>query len=233
MAYPTTLLISEAFYLSGIVSTQFQQVTGEQINRGLRLLNAVLASKSFNTELIPYYEYTTMNLIIGKERYFVPNLLDIETETFNLGVVRFSMMRAGRTRYFNYPRVDNILSLPYMWHLERTKGGAYIYIYFKPQEAYPLNFNGKFGFLSVALGDDLEVGFDAFYIEYLRYALAAYMCQDWGVSLPPDTSTRLNEYEYKLKYVSAPDFTTIVRSSFQKKYPDLYAQANIGRGYTT
>ncbi len=233
MAYPTTLLITEAYTLSGIVSAQFQVVSGEQLTRGLRLLNSVLAAKSFDTTLIPYYEYTTFNSITGQEVYFIENLLDIETATFNLETVRFSMMRVGRQRYFAYPRVDNIESLPYMWHLERTTGGSNLYLYFKVQQAFPINFMGKFGLLSVTLGQDLEDVFDAFYIEYLRYALMKYICNDYGISMAPETKQLLEEYEYRLKYVSPIDFTNTIRSSMQKKYPDQYAQANLGRGWTT
>lgn len=233
MAYLVTQLIARSWYLSGIVSRRLQTVIGDQFTEGFQLLNALLAVKSFDKSLIPYYTKTTFNAVIGQEEYFIENLIGIETETFNLGTVRFGMTEETRTRYFAYPRVDNILSLPFMWHLEREKGGARLYIYFKPKEAYPITFVGKYGFLSVTINQDLQTVFDDFYIEYLRYALAEYMCSDYGITLQPQINQKLNEYEKKLKYVSPIDFSNNVRSTLVRAYPDMYAQANLGRGWTT
>lgn len=237
MTYPVTQLINNAYNLSGIVSSNLQTVSGTQLQKGLVLLNALLSVKSFNTELIPYYEYTTMNLVAGQEVYFIENLVDIQTATFNLGSApnntRFSMNRVGRTQYFSTPRANNVNSIPYQWHLERALGGSNLYIYFIPKQVYPLQFTGKYGFLNVSLEDDLEDSFDEFYIEYLRYALAQYICSDYGVTFQPDQKMVLQQYEYQLKYVSPIDFSTNVRSFANKRTGDPYAQANVGKGYTT
>ncbi len=143
------------------------------------------------------------------------------------------MMEASRSRYFATPRVDNILSLPYMWHFEREKGGGRIYVYFKPQDTYPLKFNGKYGFSSVTKDTDLELVYDRFYIAYLKYALAQYLCIDYNISMQPEAIGQLTDYEEQLRYISPIDFSTNIRNPMQKGYPDMYAQANLGKGWTT
>lgn len=232
MAYYVTELITRAYYLSGVTARRLQTVTGDQISDGLFLLNALLAVKSFDEQLIPYFTKTTISTVAGQETYFVDRLLEIETQTFDLQTnVRMPMTRLGRTEYFNTARVNNLRTILGAWHLEREKGGARIYLYPLPDQIYPLTFVGKYGFLQVELIDDLEEVYDDYYIEYLRYALAEYICADYGIILQPQVEKKLNEYEDKLKYVSPIDFSTIIRQFAQKKTGDIYAQANLGRGW--
>ncbi len=233
MTYSVTQLVTEAYYITSIVSRRLQTVTGNQLTDGVNSLNDLLTTKSFNKSLIPYFSYTTLPLIVGQEAYSVDNLISLENVTFNLGTVRFSMMEASRSRYFATPRVDNINSLPYMWHFEREKGGGVIYVYFKPSQTFPLKFNGKYGFDTVTKDTDLEDVYDRFYISYLKYALAKYLCINYAISMQPDALRQLAEYEEQLRYVSPIDFSTNIRNPMQKGYPDMYAQANLGKGWTT
>ena len=55
MAYTARMLITRAYYLSQIVSRQLQEVSGEQIEDGLFLLNALLQFKSTDLREIPYF----------------------------------------------------------------------------------------------------------------------------------------------------------------------------------
>src|ERR1700679_2338430 len=110
MAYTALELITNAYYLSGIVSRQLQTVSGQQISDGLYLLNALLAVKTADKRLIPYY--TT----------YSQNLIEIETMSFNLNNVRYAMNNVPRRKYFGQPRVNNIDTLPFSWHMERALG---------------------------------------------------------------------------------------------------------------
>jgi len=231
MAYPATLLITKAWYLSGIVSRELEQVSGDQITEGLDLLNALLAIKTANNRLIPYYQLYTLNAIVGQESYFIPNLISIESITFNIQTVRYSMLQQNRKIYFGAPRIDNIDALPFNWHLERTLGGSTFYLYFFPADTYPIKIFGKFSLSSVTLTTDLSTMLDAFYIEYLRYALAEYMCADYTISMPPQAQKKLDEYEDEIVDISPIDLSTTKISTLQKATGLNWGDVNIGRGW--
>src|ERR1041385_9124834 len=119
MAFTSRQLITQAYYLTGIVSRGQQTSSDQYISDGLDRLNAFLAVKSADIGMIPYYRELIFNAVAGQEVYFIPGLTEIETFTFNIGPVRYSTMEQTREMYFATGRVDNIQSLPYSWHLER------------------------------------------------------------------------------------------------------------------
>lgn len=226
MTYTVRTLINKSWYLSGIVARDFEDVSGAQITEGLDLLNELLANKTANNRLIPYYTAYSFNATVGQEEYAIPNLIWIESITFNQNVVRFSMYKQGRKNYFGSPRVDNISSLPFNWHLEREKGGARLFIYFLPSQNFPIKIRGKFSLASVTLNQDLDLTLDKFYISYLRYALAEYMCNDYNVILPPGTANKLAELEEVITDVSPMDLSQIKVSTLGKDKGLNWAQVN-------
>src|SRR5574338_1439864 len=132
MAYLAQTLITRAWYLSGIVARNLQTVTGDQITDGLMLLNALLDFKQVETDLIPYWTYIEFPLVSGQEYYYLPNICEIESSTFNIGTVRYPMDSTSRTRYFGSSRVDNIQTLPFNWSFNRGEGGGTLAMYFLP-----------------------------------------------------------------------------------------------------
>lgn len=232
MAYTVTKLITNAWYLSGIVSRDLETVSGDQISDGLDLLNAVLAIKTANRRLIPYFTQYMLNAVPNQEVYFIPNLINAETLTFNIGPVRYSMQWLDRKKYFGTGRVDNISSLPFDWHVERTKGGANLYLYFLPDSNYPLIIWGKFSLAMLTnLQQDLSLTLDAFYIEYLRYALAEYMCSEYNINLQPQSQQKLNEYEEIITDISPIDLSVSKTSTLQRHQGLNWGDINIGRGW--
>ena len=180
MPYTARELINRAYYLSGIVSRKFQSVSGDQATDGLGLLNETLATEGISGDLIPYYKEYSLTAVVGQEKYFIPGLIQPETFTFNIGPVRYSTEYKQRRKYFATPRQDNIQSLPYEWHIERVLNGADLYIYFKPNTAYPMKLWGKFKLDEITdLCDDLLLVYDRFYLKYLTYALASEICDEW------------------------------------------------------
>jgi hypothetical protein len=227
-------LINGAWYLSGIVSRGFQSVTGPQTSQGLALLNETLAEEGINGALIPYFKEYPVTAVIGQEKYFVPGLIQIETLTFNIGSVRYSMRPKQRYEYFGTPRQDNITSLPYEYHMERMLNGADVYLYFLPADAYDVKIWGKFRLDEVTdLCDDLSLIYDTFYLKYIKHALAEEMCEDHSLSLPPATAKKLEILEEKLTYVSPIDLSIRKRSSFGRGNISNYGMANLGTGWTT
>lgn len=231
MAYSALTLITRAWYLSGIVARNLETVSGDQITDGLFLLNTLLDFKASDIRLIPYFTRYAGNFVIGQETYFIPDLYQIEVMTFNIGTVRYPMISMTRDMYFGSGRVNNVQSLPFSYHLERVKGGSNVYVYFLPNDTYPFSLSGKFALTNVTLMQDMALTYDDFYLEYLRYALAQFFCNEYGIAFAPEKLQMLKTYEKKLLDVSPPDLTLKKVSFMGNQAVMNWAQANIGLGY--
>lgn len=201
-------LITRSWYLSGIESRELQSVGGDRLAVGLELLKSLLDYAQAETELIPYYnlnEATTT--VIDQEKYFIENCAEIAGVSFDLNDVRFNMQRIPHNQYFSASRVNNLTSLPFTFSSLRTPGGTDLYLYPLPDDTFNLNIFGKFYITDPTLSTELNDTFDKAYTEYLRYALAEYMCQEYGCSLPPNAYRRYKEVKAKLKKFSSIDPT--------------------------
>lgn len=232
MAYTVTKLITDSYYLSGRLSQGLQTISGEQLAKGLRLLNAILAVKSVNERLIPYFTKYQFNAEVGVEEYFIPKLIYAETLTFDYSSVRWSMVQTTRVEYQGTSRANDINSLMQYYYVERSKGGAKLFMYFKPDQTYPMTLWGKFSLDSVVLNQDLEGSLDLYYIEYLRYALAEYICGDQNITFQPQNKAMLTKYEQVFLDTSAPDLTTRKLSALGGRHQSILGQANLGHGWT-
>ncbi|OGT30415.1 MAG: hypothetical protein A3E87_01645 [Gammaproteobacteria bacterium RIFCSPHIGHO2_12_FULL_35_23] len=232
MAYTATQLITNAYYLSGVVSRGFQTVRGDQTTDGLSLLNDLLGVQSADTMLIPYFQEYELDAVIGQELYFIENLLNIETFTFNLGVVRYSSIEVNRKAYFGAPRVDGIQSLPFSWHAERVLGGTNLYLYFLPQAEFVLKIWGNFALDQIDdLQTDLSEVYERFYITYMMYALAEYICNFNQRPFPQQNLLKLRQLETKLLNISPPDLTGEKISTFSKQGGMNWGDVNLGKGW--
>jgi len=231
MAYTARQLITRAYYLSQIVSRQLQTPDGDQITDGLYLLNALLDVKGSDLRLIPYFQEYDFPAVAGQERYFVPNLLFADTLTFNIGVIRYAMTNLTRRQYFGTPRVDNIQTLPFSYHVERCLDGANIYLYFLPAANYAMRLWGKFGLTDVTLDTDLSLIYDTYYIEYLRYALAEYICCEWGSTFPDECKMKFMEIRKKLMDINPPDLSLNKKSYFRPGFGIDWQTCNLTEGY--
>ena len=214
MAYTALELITRSYYLSQVVSRSLQTVSGEQITDGLYLLNALLDIKGSDLHLIPYFNEYVFNAVQGTEMYFVPNLVYTDSITFNIGPVRYSMNETTRKQYFSTPRIDNVQSLPFSYRVERCLDGSNVYLYFVPADAYVMKLWGKFGLTNVTLNTDLSLTYDTFYLEYLRFALAEYICSEWGATFPDQAQAKYMEIRKKLMSISPADLSIQKKSYF-------------------
>jgi len=214
MAYTALELITRAYYLSQVVARGLQVVTGEQITDGLHLLNADLEYKSTDLRLIPYFERFEFDTVQGQEEYFIDNLLYVDSLTFNISNVRYSLLEFTRKEYFAVPRIDNVQSLPYCYRVERERGGARIYLYFVPNQVYNMRMSGKFALTDVTLTTDMSLIYDNFYLEWLRYSLAIKICEDYGATVPDATRMKYMEMTKKLMDVSPADLSIQKRGYF-------------------
>jgi hypothetical protein len=233
---PTTArqLITKSFYLSGIVSRDLQTVSGSKLLDGLDLLNSILSFKTVDNGKIPYFIEYNFNTVTGQEKYFIPGLVSCETLTWLLNTnVRMPMQSKERVAYFGIPRVQDITSLPYCYHIEKCLGGSNLFIYFIPNQIYPFTMYGKFSLEEVEDADtDLELTFDKFFIEYIRYLLASYICEFYEIDVPSAIFRRLSEYESQMKDRSPIDFSMKKRSTLgTRNCPDIYGIANLGNGW--
>ena len=232
MAYTVTKLITNAWYLSGIVGRILETVSGDQISDGLDMLNDLLGMQSANIGLVPYYTVYHFNAVTGQESYPIPNLLEIDSLTFNIGPVRYSMLEQNRTEYFGSGRVDNINALPFNYHFERGLNEGIIYVYFLPADNYPMTVVGKFGLNNAALNTDLLTIYDRFYITYLRYALTEYICGEYNVNMTPSNEKKLRAFENQINNSIAPlDLTIQKLSTMPGRNGIAWADVNIGRGW--
>jgi len=92
---------------------------------------------------------------------------------------------------------------------------------------------GKFSLQEVTLDQDLSLFYDRFYIEYLRYALAEYMCQEYNITFPEQSARKLDEYESVLIDISPIDLTMSKTSCLTLGNNFNYGSVNLGRGWTT
>jgi hypothetical protein len=226
-SYPALQLIDRSWNLSGVVAKDFESVSGSETSSGLFLLNELLAFKSCDLKLIPYFGRIEFNLNQGQERYYIPNLFDIETFTFNIGDVRFPTFYSTRIHYFGDGRVDNIQALPFEWHMERVWGGCYLYVYFVPQQTFLAKITGKFALTNVELQTNLAAYYDLFYIAYLRYALAQYMDLEYDIEFAADKLKYMKEMEHKLLNVSPKDYSMKKISFLNNNAPFNWAHCNI------
>jgi hypothetical protein len=234
MAYTTLQLITNAYYESGIVSRGFETVSGQQATDGLQFLNDVLQDKTVENGLIPYYEKYSFPAVQAQEKYFIPNLIEVDTFVFYIQSVRYSTTNQARRQYFGNSRADNVQSLPVTWHMERELGGASIYIYFKPNTDYPLEIWGQFRLEEVTLMQDLSLTLDRFYINYLKFDLANRLCAEYNYSVPPGVAKQLQRYEDSISKKSGPlDMSMIKMSSLQRRGGLNYAQVNVGKGWVS
>lgn len=234
MAYPVTKLINRAFYLSGIVAREFETISGSMFSDGLDLLNSLLDVQSANTKLIPYYKRYELQLQAGVEEYFIPNLYDVESFTFNINQVRFASQKLKRNDYFATARVNGITALPFSWHWERETGGTRLFFYYLPDSNYLSQLIGKFGLTDVVPTTDLNDAYDNFYIEWLRYGLAQYICDDYDIEFSPQKVSHMSRIARTLMNLSPPDLTMTKTGmiSNSRRLGLTWAQANIGKGYS-
>jgi len=232
MSLTARALIIRAYEIAGIVSRDFQSTTGGQITDGLGMLNDVLAEKGMTGALIPYYREYTFNAVVAQEKYEVDLLMEIESLTFNIGPLRYPMQQISRRKYYGSARPDNIQSLPYHYHMERRLNGADVYLYFLPDQAYPMRLWGKFQLDEiVSLSADLLLIYDRFFLKYLTYAVAADICDSYERTMPTQAAHSMQILEEKLTYISPIDLTTQKYSSFQRDAVINYGDANLGKGW--
>jgi hypothetical protein len=225
-------LITNAWYQSGIVRRTLATVSGEQLKDGLRLLNVVLSEKSISGRYIPYYGHLTVPCVVGQQAYTIANLISADAITFNIGDVRFPMIEDQRREFWGTGRVDNIEALPYHYYLERVKGGLKIYLYFLPQDTFPLNITGKFFLSSVAADDDIDDEVDAYYVNYLELSLARYMCAFYKVPFPADSRLLLSEIESQMAELNPIDFSVNKISTLDSTRNISWSDINLGKGWT-
>lgn len=246
MPYTAQDLITRSWFLSGIVARNLQVPTGDQIYDGLQMLNDLLNFKQIEIDLIPYWTYIELPLVANQEFYFLPYVAAIESATFNIDVVRYPMDYVSRRNYYGTSRVDNISTLPFSWNYNRSLGGGNMALYFLPESNYPMKMMVKIFLVDVTLQMDLtnlsEVvpynfvnssnqGLDTSYIEYLRYALAQYMCSEYGILFNPESEKILTSYKRKLMYMSPPDLSTQKTSILTQGTGLNWGDINIGKGW--
>lgn len=232
MAYLTSNLITDAYYLSGIVSRDFENVTGSQTTDGLRLLNQVLADRTVDEGTIPYTDKYTLTAIADTSEYLIPNLIDIDVFVFYIQSVRYQTRNQQRQEFFGSARAMDIQSLPWSWHFERQFSGGKLYLYFSPDTTYPLEIWGSFRLSSVTLFQDLSLTLDQFYTNFLQYLLAEKLCSFFSYNVPASVDKQLkNYYKWISNNTNVMDLRQQKLSSLSGGSAINYAVVNLSGGW--
>lgn len=232
MTYLASAAISEAYYLSSIVSREFESPTGSQMSDGLRLLNELLADRTIDNGTIPYTDKLTMPAVAAQSTYVIPNMINLEVFTFYINSIRYQTRNQQRQEFFGSFRVANIQSLPFNWHFERNLGGGTLYLYFVPDVAYPLEMWGTFRLSSVTEFQDLSLTLDQFYINFLIYLLSERLCQFNSFMVPADITRQLAKYyQWINKSTNVMDLRQQKLSSLSNGTAINYALVNLSDGW--
>lgn len=158
MPYTATSLITEAYKLSSLVSRQFEDIQGYQLLDGLRWLNELLGDTATDYGAIPYITtYFEFNGTPGQEKYYLRNLIDIQSCVFFIQDIRYEMKYITRKQYFSLPRANNINALPLSYTYERAPHGINLFVYFRPQQDYVIQIVGNMYQNIVNLNQDLQL----------------------------------------------------------------------------
>lgn len=232
MTYLTSNLITDAYYLSSIVSRDFETPTGGQMSDGLRLLNDLLADRSIDNGTIPYSSKITMNATPDNPVYPIPNLINMEIFVFYINSIRYETRNQQRYEFFGTFRATNIQSLPFTWHFERNLGGGTLYLYFKPDVAYPLEIWGTFSLANVTEFQDLSLILDQFYTNFLKYLLAQRLCDYNSWNTPQAVMLQLEKYyQWINKSTNVMDLRQRKVSSLATSTAINYGLVNLSNGW--
>jgi hypothetical protein len=227
----TRQLIANAYYLSGILSRDFETISDTQAVDGLDILNDILAEKSISSALIPYYTQTIYQGVAGTKEFIVPDLVNETDVTFFIDNVRYKMIRDSQQRFWGDSRVEDISSLPFHYYSQRAVGGMQFYLYFTPDADYRFEITGKYRIETLTLDIDSSFFLDRFYVSYLKYKLAKRLCDFYGHQFPGQLEPTLKGLEAQLNKMVGVDLTIEKPSNFSRGGNFSYGQANLGKGW--
>jgi hypothetical protein len=210
-------LITTALYMSGIVAREGEVPSDSQINDSLKQLNSILSQKQTDIALNPYYETYQFVGIIGQEDYFIPNLIKISTITYLFGDVRYPMKECGRDFYYGSTRINNIDTFPSLYFCEPKLGGATVYMYPFPDQAYQFEIHAKFRLQNITQFQDLTIVFDEVYRDYLMLTLAKRICIIQGFPVPDNLTILQRESESIIRgRMAPPDYRCKIKSTLSR-----------------
>ena len=225
-------LITQAYTLAGIVARELETVSGNQIDDGLTLLNDLLAEHSATGRFIPSYQHQSIVAIPKQQEYEFEGLMHLESMTFQVGAVRFSMKRVSRESFWASPNIKNVVIFPFQYAAERVPGGMRIFFKQPPApEIDTYTVNGQWALPSECLDFDLSNQLDRYYLSYLKYALAERLCDVYHLPFPPPAQATLNQLRDLCIDINPRDMSAKTLSLFPTHTAANWADANLGRGW--
>lgn len=211
MAYTARKLITKAYYSSGYASRRLNTLSGQEATDGLELLNDLLADKTAEVGLIPYYKQKDFIAItdqVSPGVYFVEGAVEIDSLTFANGLLRYPCRRMSRSEFYAHGHMGGNYGYPDGWFPELTKDGMNVYFYTLPSDTFTISIVGKFGLDQVfSLDTDLLLYYARGYINYMKFKLAERICIENGLTFEDDQRATVARYERELNYLSPIDLT--------------------------
>lgn len=216
MTYTVTELITSAWNLTGIVASQAETVSGNQLSTGLNHLNDFLAIQSTESRMIPYNRVYSFECKANWDEFLIDNLLKVDVLTIK-GNGDYPLQSLARKAFFSQPCQHYSPSQPRAYHIEPDRGGSILFLSPAPDKSYQFRLVGKFGLAEVDYNDDLSKVYDRCYLLYLRYGLGDYLCDLYNH--PFSGKGKLSELESKLRDYSPLDLTIEKVSYFNTETP--------------
>lgn len=222
-------VINEAFFKAQIYGQDYETLDPCELKKGLTNLQYVIAEKNSDDSTNPYYQTIEFSIAAGTPSIFIDNLIGVSTITFLLNsTLRYPVTMKSRKEFEGSFRAENIQTIPYTGFMERGVGGATIYFYPFPQQAYTFKLVGKFGLEQVTdYYTDMLLAYDLFYVEYLVFLLAARLRTDYGYEELASITKEIQKKEQIMaNAIGPPDATCYVKSSVCKAGANPYVAAN-------
>jgi len=218
MAVTAYSIVSIAFFIAKIYGRGFTNLTPTNISDGVSALNDILAEKSVDDSLNPYYATYAFDTEPNVETYFIPDLVECDTLTYEFQTLRLPMEFVSRDQYRGSIRANGIDSLPQIYFVERVKGGANLSMYFFPNQIYPFELVGKFALTTAATPyTDLSLYYDPFYLAYLKAAIALRLCIYYGTEPTQQLLNLMKYYDITMaNQISPPDLSVSKISTLGK-----------------
>lgn len=211
MAYTARKLITKAYYTSAYASRRLNTLSGQEASDGLELLNDLIADKTAEVGLIPFYKQKDFIAItdqVSPGVYFVEGAVEIDSLTFANGLLRYPCQRMSRSEFYAHGHMGGMYGYPGGWFAERVENGMNVYFYTLPSDTFTISIIGKFGLEQIfSLNTDLLLYYERGYINYLQFKLAELICAVNGLTFEDDAKAILMRYERSLNYISPIDLT--------------------------
>jgi len=169
-------------------STPTVPLHGNDLSKGIALLNRLLSQYSANGLMITVSKQVDFTLLTGQGSVtfgpatFVPlpdittegRLANLENAWVTLSNVTYPLIQEGRNDFFSSYKYETLLGLPRYVIVKPETNITTVQVFPAPSQSYELSIYGKFQLTDLTSNDDMST-LPTYYYLYLQFALAKYL----------------------------------------------------------